>query len=121
MIPVEKAPIRKYFRAASLLFRLRLSLPVKIYSGIDMISIPRKRMSKVLKVAARQTPHKTKNIRAKYSDTLAPTFSISRPLSRKNNSVPDSEIIIKVRLKLLKDNMFLVSKSNMADSLVNWK
>src|SRR5258708_3083864 len=28
--PVEKAPMRKYFRDASLLFRLRLSAPVRI-------------------------------------------------------------------------------------------
>ena len=69
MIPVENAPIKKYFNAASLLFRLRLSLPVSIYKGIDMISIPKNNISSVLNVAHNATPHKTKNINAKYSAT----------------------------------------------------
>ena len=48
IIPVENAPIKKYFSEASLLFKLGLSLPVKIYNGIDMISIPRNNISNVL-------------------------------------------------------------------------
>ena len=44
--PVEKEPIRKYFNAASLLFRFFFSLPVRIYSGIEMISIPRNKISR---------------------------------------------------------------------------
>src|SRR6187455_1393181 len=47
--PVEKDPSRKYFNDASLLFKFFLSLPVKIYNGIDMISIPRNRISNELK------------------------------------------------------------------------
>jgi hypothetical protein len=69
IIPVENAPIKKYFRDASMLLRLRLSLPVRIYRGIDMISIPMNRSNKVLKVDTRAMPHNTKNINAKYSPT----------------------------------------------------
>ena len=65
MIPVENAPIKKYLSAASLLFKFRLSLPVSIYKGIDMISIPRNRNNNVLKVAESATPHKMKNIKEK--------------------------------------------------------
>jgi len=36
-----------------------------MYNGIDIISIPRKSMSKVLKDEEIETPHKTKKIRAK--------------------------------------------------------
>ena len=69
MMPVEKAPIRKYFNEASLPFKFRLSLPVSMYKGIDIISIPRKSISKVLKDEDMETPHKTKKIKAKYSET----------------------------------------------------
>jgi len=67
--PVEKAPIKKYFRDASLLFKLRLSLPVSMYNGIDMISIPRKSINNVLNEDEIETPHNTKNIKLKYSET----------------------------------------------------
>ena len=83
IIPVEKAPIKKYFNEASLLFKLGLSVPVKIYSGIDIISIPRNSINKVLNEEAMATPHKTKNINAKYSETCLPTFSISLPFNKK--------------------------------------
>jgi len=82
-MPVENDPIKKYFKPASLLFKFRLSLPVSTYKGMDIISIPRNKVSSVLKVADMQTPHKTKNINAKYSDTLLPTFCISLPLNKK--------------------------------------
>src|SRR5579859_3208792 len=65
--PVENDPIRKYFSEASLLFRLRLSAPVRIYNGIEMISIPRNNISNVLKVVTIDTPQSTKKISAKYS------------------------------------------------------
>ena len=117
MIPVENAPIKKYLSAASLLFKFCLSLPVKIYNGIDMISIPRNNISKVLNVATMQTPHKTKNIKAKYSDTWLPTFSISLPLSKKKMSVHPKATVIKVRLKLLLCNISFTSmaKNGMPD------
>ena len=114
MIPVENAPIKKYFSAASLLFKLRLSLPVKIYNGMDMISIPRNRNNKVLKVAESATPHKIKNISAKYSATCSPTFSISLPLNKKYIAVHIRAMAIKVRLKLSVRSISCVSilKSN---------
>src|ERR1700722_7972737 len=46
--PVEKEPIRKYFNAASFPFRLRFSLPVRIYNGMESISIPRNNINKEL-------------------------------------------------------------------------
>src|SRR5688572_26024703 len=67
MMPVEKDPMRKYFRDASLLFKLRLSVPVRIYSGIEMISMPRKSISSVLKDDETAIPHRMKKISAKYS------------------------------------------------------
>src|SRR5665213_624085 len=93
--PVEKAPIKKYFSDASLLFKLRLSLPVSMYSGIDIISIPRKSKSNVLKEDAIETPHKTKNIKLKYSETCMPIFSKSLPLKRRNNKVQAKAIVLK--------------------------
>jgi hypothetical protein len=63
--PVEKEPRRKYFREASLPFRLLLSLPVSIYKGIDSISIPRKSINKDWNDADMITPERIKNIRAK--------------------------------------------------------
>src|SRR5205814_2659511 len=117
--PVEKAPIKKYFNEASLLFKFRLSLPVRIYNGIDIISIPRNKVSNVLKVAAIQTPHKTKNSKAKYSDTLLPTFSTSFPFNRKYNSVQKRTTAIKVRLKLLKCSMSFNSMVNIGCWLTN--
>ena len=83
IMPVEKAPIKKYLSDASLLFKLRLSLPVSMYSGIDIISIPKNKSSKVLKVAANETPHSTKNKSAKYSPTCSPTCSTALPLNKK--------------------------------------
>ena len=74
-----------------------------------MISIPKNNISKVLKVADRHTPHNTKNMRAKYSDTLAPTFSTSLPLSKKYNNVQDKATVINVRLKLLNDSIYFTS------------
>jgi len=51
-MPVLNAPIKKYLSAASLLFKFRLSLPVSMYRGIDIISIPINNINKVLNVAA---------------------------------------------------------------------
>jgi hypothetical protein len=62
---VEKEPSRKYFNDASLLFKFLLSLPVNIYNGIDMISMPRKRISNELKDDESMMPQRIKNIRAK--------------------------------------------------------
>ncbi len=103
--PVEKAPIRKYFREASLLFRLRLSLPVNIYKGMEMISMPRNNISRVLNVVTRLTPQSTKKINAKYSATftpplpaspvspaLTPTLSISRADNKKYRRVAAKRI-----------------------------
>src|ERR1700677_3126649 len=109
MMPVEKAPIKKYFNAASLLFKLRLSLPVSMYNGMDIISIPINNINKLLNVATKQTPHKIKNIKAKYSETLDPTFSKSLPLNKKNNKVQPNATVINVRLKLLTCNIFFTS------------
>ena len=67
MSPVENTPSRKYFREASLLFKFRLSAPVRIYNGIEMISTPRKRISNDLNELTRMMPHMIKNISAKYS------------------------------------------------------
>ena len=67
MIPAVKAPIKKYLREASLLFKLRLSAPVRIYKGMDKISIPKNNINKLLNPHKILTPHKTKNIKAKYS------------------------------------------------------
>jgi hypothetical protein len=55
------------------------------------------------------TPQSTKNSRAKYSPTCSPTFSMSLPLSRKNNNVLAKTIAKKVRLKLLVLTMSKVS------------
>ena len=109
IIPVEKAPIKKYLSAASLLFKLRLSLAVSMYKGIDKISMPKNKVSNVLKVAAMAMPHKTKNISAKYSDTLLPTFSISLPFNKKSSKVQTNATVIKIRLKLLNTSMFFMS------------
>src|ERR1700757_4045339 len=119
MSPVEKAPIKKYFSDASLLFKLRLSLPVSIYRGIDIISIPINRISKVLNVAARQTPHKIKKSNAKYSETLDPTCSISRPLNKKNNKVQARATPINVRLKLFICSMFFTSTGKKESPVYN--
>jgi hypothetical protein len=67
MRPVENAPNKKYFKEASLLFKFLLSLPVKIYSGIEMISIPRKSINKERKEEDKVIPQRTKNINEKYS------------------------------------------------------
>src|SRR5687767_5797724 len=63
--PVEKAPSKKYFNEASLLLRFLLSLPVKTYNGIEIISIPRKSISREVKDEARMIPHKIKKMSAK--------------------------------------------------------
>ena len=86
---------------------------------MDIISIPINRVNKVLNVAAMETPHKTKKIKAKYSDTLAPTFSKSLPLSKKYNKVQDSAIVIKVKLKLLKCSMSFKSMLKKDSSVFN--
>jgi len=65
---VEKEPSKKYFKDASLLFKFRLSLPVNIYSGIEMISMPRKSMSNELNDEESMMPERIKNINAKYSE-----------------------------------------------------
>ena len=49
-----------------MLFRFFLSEPVRIYKGIDKISIPIKNINKPLKEVRMVTPHNTKKIRAKY-------------------------------------------------------
>ena len=63
-MPVENAPIKKYFKAASLLFKFFLSEPVKIYNGIDKISIPINNINKLLKEVRILAPHKTKKNKA---------------------------------------------------------
>jgi hypothetical protein len=93
--PVEKAPIKKYFNEASVPFRFRLSLPVSMYKGIDKISIPKKSSSNVLKVDRMEAPHKTKNIKLKYSDTWRPVFSKSLQFKRKINKVQIKMSVLK--------------------------
>lgn len=107
--PVEKAPIKKYFSEASLLFKLRLSAPVSMYDGMDMISIPKNNISKVLNDEAMETPHKIKNINAKYSETFSPTFSISFPFNKKYKSVQKKVMVLNCKPKLSKCNMPFVS------------
>ena len=51
-----------------------------------------------------------KNISAKYSETLLPTFSISLPFNKKSNKVQSNATAINVKLKLLKVSMFFKSK-----------
>ena len=63
-IPVEKEPIKKYFIEASLLNKFFLSAPVKIYNGIDKISIPINNINKLSKEVKILAPHKIKNSRA---------------------------------------------------------
>src|SRR5439155_24448827 len=92
--PVEKAPIRKYLREASLLFRFFLSLPVNMYNGMDMISMPRNSISKVLKEDAMLTPHRIKNINEKYSATLIPTLLKSRHERIKYNKVLPNAMLL---------------------------
>lgn len=110
--PVEKDPIRKYFSEASLLLRFLLSLPVKIYKGMDIISIPRNNISRVLKEDAKLTPQRTKNIRAKYSAALVPTFSISLPERQKYNNVQANAIELNTSVKLLKRSMLFALNEN---------
>ena len=78
-----------------------------------MISIPINNINKVLKVADSATPHRIKNINAKYSATWLPTFSMSRPLSRKNMSVDPSATARKDKLKLfvITISITLISKN----------
>ena len=64
MIPVVKEPIRKYFNEASLLFKFFLSEPVKMYNGIERISIPRNNISIPLNEVRMAVPHSTKKINA---------------------------------------------------------
>src|SRR5436189_5522524 len=99
-MPVEKAPIKKYFRDASVIFKLVLSLPVRMYKGIDIISIPKNNINNVLYEDDIATPHNTKNMRAKYSETFLPTFSISLPFNKKYKSVQPSAMVLKSNPKL---------------------
>src|SRR6185437_1204882 len=107
--PVENDPIRKYFNAASLLFRFRLSDPVRIYSGIEMISIPKNNISKVLKVVTIATPQRTKKISAKYSARLLPIFSISRPLNNTSKSVLTKAMALPSNPNVSKKSILCVS------------
>ena len=62
-MPVEKEPIKKYLIAASLLNKLFLSEPVKIYNGMDKISMPMNninKLSKEVKILAPQSIKKNK-------------------------------------------------------------
>ena len=59
-MPVEKEPIKKYFKAASLLNKFFLSAPVKIYKGIDKISMPINSINKLSKEVKILAPHKIK-------------------------------------------------------------
>jgi len=63
-MPVEKEPIKKYLIAASLLNKLFLSEPVKIYNGMDKISIPMNNMSKLLKEVKILAPQRIKKNKA---------------------------------------------------------
>ena len=63
-MPVEKEPIKKYLIAASLLNKLFLSEPVKIYNGMDKISIPINNMSKLLKEVKILAPQSIKKNKA---------------------------------------------------------
>src|SRR5476649_755189 len=64
MMPVENAPMRKYFNEASLPFKFFLSEPVRIYNGIDMISTPRNNISSELKDDNKLIPQSAKNTSA---------------------------------------------------------
>jgi hypothetical protein len=112
MIPVENAPIRKYFKEASLLLRFFFSLPVRIYKGMDMISILRNSMRRLLKEEARETPQRTKNIREKYSATSTPTDSMSLALSKRYKNVHPKATVLYRRPKLLKASIPWVSILN---------
>jgi hypothetical protein len=112
MRPVENAPIRKYFNEASFPRRLFLSLPVRTYRGIDIISIPRKSISNVLNEELTETPHSTKNMSAKYSETLEPTFSISLPFKRKYNKVQANAIVLNNKPNLSNFNIDPTSTLN---------
>ncbi len=83
-MPVEKEPIKKYFSAASLLLRLRLSLPVKMYKGIEMISIPRNSISSELKAdtMAHTAQHEKDQCKV-LCQVHAHPLHIPSPLSRK--------------------------------------
>ena len=59
-IPVEKEPIKKYFKAASLLNIFFLSDPVNIYKGIDKISMPKNNINKLSNDVNMLIPHKMK-------------------------------------------------------------
>ena len=83
IMPVLNAPIRKYFSDASFDFRFRLSLPVKIYNGIEIISMPMNNISRLLNELAMQIPQSTKKISAKYSPGLCPIAAMSFPLNKK--------------------------------------
>ena len=63
--PVEKEPSKKYFKDASLLFKFLLSLPVNMYNGIEIISMPRKSISNELNDEESMIPERIKNIKAK--------------------------------------------------------
>ena len=64
-MPVEKEPIKKYFNEASLLNKFFLSEPVKMYNGIDKISIPINNINKLSKEVKTLTPHNMKKNMAK--------------------------------------------------------
>src|SRR5437764_1494582 len=108
MRPVEKDPMRKYFKDASLLFRFFLSLPVRIYNGIDMISIPRNNISNVSNEEAMLIPQSTKKMRAKYSPVLRLTLSMSLDDSKKKTRVEPNARLLNTSVKLLKDSIPLV-------------
>ena len=63
-MPVAKAPIRKYFRAASLERKFRLSLPVSTYIATDRISSPRNSMMRFSKPIIMKVPTSEKSIMA---------------------------------------------------------
>jgi len=85
---------------------------VSMYNGIDMISIPRNNINKVLKEDAIATPHKTKNIKAKYSEICLPTFSISLPFHKKLIKVQKRITVLKCNPNLSNRSMSLVSILN---------
>src|SRR6185503_17236366 len=66
-------------------------------------------MSNVLNEDEMETPHRIKNINAKYSDTFSPTFSISLPFKRKYSKVQRNEILLNSSPNLSNCNMPLVS------------
>ena len=109
MSPVLKAPIRKYFSEASLLFKFRLSLPVSMYRGMEMISIPINNISRLLKELAMDIPQSTKKMSAKYSPGLFPMAAISLAVQQEIKQGAAKAIQLNSKPKASKYSMLWVS------------